>query len=52
MPCIARSCAVLMPSTVVRKAPDEEAELKDIVDVIGAYEAIRWPLGKIAGGKG
>jgi hypothetical protein len=31
---------------------DEEAELEDIVDVIEAFEAIRWPLGKIAGGKG
>ena len=31
---------------------DEEAELKSIVDAIGAYELIRWPLGKATGGKG
>lgn len=31
---------------------DNEAELKVVVVVIGAYEAIRWPLGKIAGEKG
>ena len=31
---------------------DQEAELEDIVDVIGAYEAIRWPFGKVSGGKG
>lgn len=31
---------------------EEETELKAIVDVIEAYEARRWPLGKEPGGKG
>jgi hypothetical protein len=34
---------------------DGEAELKAIVDAIGAYEVKRWPLGKdptVPGGKG
>ena len=31
---------------------DEEAELKQVVNAIEAYEAIRWPTGKTAGGKG
>ena len=31
---------------------DDEAELKAIVDLIEAYKAKRWPLGKEPGGKG
>jgi hypothetical protein len=31
---------------------DEMAELEGIVGAIEAYEAIRWPLGKVGGGKG
>jgi hypothetical protein len=34
------------------EGPDEEAELKVIVDAIEAYEVVRWPLGKDPGGKG
>jgi hypothetical protein len=30
----------------------EETELKTIVDLLEAYEAKRWPLGKEPGGKG
>jgi hypothetical protein len=30
----------------------EEDELRAIADVIDAYEAKRWPSGKVAGGKG
>jgi len=31
---------------------DEERELPDVERAIGAYEAVRWPTGKVAGGKG
>ena len=30
----------------------EEEELRALADVIDAYEAKRWPSGKVAGGKG
>jgi hypothetical protein len=30
----------------------QDAELEAIADVLGAYEAKRWPLGRIPGGKG
>ena len=30
----------------------EEAELEILTDAIEAYEAVRWPEGKILGGKG
>jgi len=31
---------------------EEERKLLAITDAIGVYEAVRWPTGKIAGGKG
>jgi hypothetical protein len=37
------------------KGSDEEGELETIVDLLEAYEARRWPLGKdadVPGGKG
>jgi hypothetical protein len=63
-----RSVAVLVPAVtdpmhalLVQRADElencakgsvEEAELEGIVDVIEAYEAVRWPEGKAPGGKG
>jgi hypothetical protein len=35
-----------------RQSKEEEVELKAIVNAIDAYDAPRWPSGKIAGGKG
>jgi hypothetical protein len=32
--------------------PSAEAELERVVDLIEAYEAKRWPSGKVVGGKG
>ena len=32
--------------------PRAEAELERVVNLIEAYEAERWPHGKVAGGKG
>ena len=32
--------------------PRAEEELERVVDLIEAYEAERWPHGKVAGGKG
>jgi len=34
------------------KGSEEEIELKAIVDAIEAYETVRWPTGKVNGGKG
>jgi hypothetical protein len=31
---------------------EEEVELKAIVDTFEAYETVRWPTGKVNGGKG
>jgi hypothetical protein len=50
-----------MHALLVKRADDlegsadgspEDAELASIIDVVEAYEAKRWPLGKIPGGKG
>jgi hypothetical protein len=34
-----------------QEASGEETELKSIIDLLEAYEAMRWPLGKEPGGK-
>ena len=44
-----RRAVVLMGCT---EGSEGEAELIAIVGLIEAYEAKRWPLGKIPGGKG
>jgi len=45
-----------MRADVLKSAPEKEtaaaAELELITDAITAYEAKRWPHGKIPGGKG
>jgi hypothetical protein len=50
-----------MHALLVKRADDlmgctegspEEEELRTLTDVIDAYEAKRWPSGKVAGGKG
>ncbi len=35
----------------IEGSPEEE-ELRELADVIDAYEVKRWPSGKMAGGKG
>ena len=50
-----------MHAALVKRADDlmgcvpgspEEQELESIADALEAYEAQRWPLGKVPGGKG
>jgi len=36
----------MLTSPDARRAPDEETELRSIVDLLEAYEVKRWPLGK------
>jgi hypothetical protein len=55
------SAADAMHALLVKRADDlggslvgsvEEAEFASIADALTAYELIRWPEGKIPGGKG
>jgi len=41
-----------IPLSAAPRAPQEEAKLARLTDVIEAYEAKRWPSGKVAAGKG
>ena len=41
-----------MASRIAREAAEEAREFGTIAEALEAYEAIRWPDGKIPGGKG
>jgi hypothetical protein len=51
MPCMACWCIGHMPLEGCLEGSEEEAELKRIVNAIEAYEAVRWPSGRIQEGK-
>ncbi len=46
---LVKQCDELVGCT---EGSNEEQELRSLADVIEAYEAKRWPSGKVAGGKG